>query len=210
MCRTVWSLQTDVDYVHSVVADLEKEWVHLLIETLWRSENAPSPSDVCMCHQWPPFLQVFYRTEFRLAGGDLPTSRLLPWPRQPQGDFRRLQRESQVSIVHTVHVTPVLSVSPVPWHLIRTKCNRNHYGNFGEVSPERVEMHESYTDEYKDESGEKWEGASKRELLGRLPRYLVFHRHFSKSDQGHQQQHPLSFSLQCSLLLSSVVLFLAT
>lgn len=104
MCRTVWSLQTDVDYVHSVVADLEKEWVHLLIETLWRSENAPSPSDVCMCHQWPPFVQVFYRTEFRLAGGDLPTSRLLPWPRQPQGDFRRLQRESQVSNVHTVRV----------------------------------------------------------------------------------------------------------
>lgn len=118
------------------------------------------------------------------------------------------ERESSKQRTY-IGVTPVLSVSPVPWHLIRTKCNRNHYGNFGEASPERVEMHESYTDECKDESGEKWEGASKRELLGRLPRYLVFHRHFSKSDQGHQQQHPLSFSLQCSLLLSSVVLFLA-
>lgn len=43
---------------------------------------------------------------------------------------------------------------------------------------------------YKDESGEQWEGGSKQELLGKLLQYFVFHRRFSKSDQGHQQQHP--------------------
>lgn len=56
---------------------------------------------VCVC---VPYLmsqmdfipQVFYRAELRLAGGDLPTSFLLPRSQQPQRDFWRLQRESQV------------------------------------------------------------------------------------------------------------------
>lgn len=36
---------------------------------------------------------------------------------------------------------------------------------------------------------------SKRELLGRQPGYLVFHRHFSKSHQGHRHRRPLPLSL---------------
>lgn len=64
--------------------------------------------------------------------------------------------------------------------MIELKCMRATLGAAGE--------------KYKDESGEQWEGASKS-FLGKLFLYFVFHRHFSKSDQGHgQQQHP------CSLL----------
>lgn len=38
----VWSLQTDVDYVHSVVAGLEKEWVHF-------SASAATKRWICVC-----------------------------------------------------------------------------------------------------------------------------------------------------------------
>ncbi len=85
------------------------------------------------------FLQVFYRAEFRLAGGDLPTSRLLPRPHQPQRDIWRLQRESQVSNSHRqwrLCYCCVLTFNQV-------KCDRNHYGNHRETSPERNEMQES-------------------------------------------------------------------
>lgn len=78
------------------------------------------------------------------------------------------------------------------------QSNANHRGLLAENIRDRIEMHESHTEScrrkkiYKDESGEQWEGASK-ELLGKLLLYFVFHRHFSKSDQGHrQQQHPRS------------------
>lgn len=54
-------------------------------------------------------------------------------------------------------------------------------------------------------------GEREPELLGRLPRYLVFHGQFLKSAQGHLQQHPPSPSLCCcSLLLSSVYSRLTT
>lgn len=36
---TVRSPQTDVEYVHSVVAGLEKEWVHVQRAIFWRCEN---------------------------------------------------------------------------------------------------------------------------------------------------------------------------
>lgn len=54
---------------------------------------------VCVCPHinMITFLQVYDRAEFRLAGGDLPANRLLPRTRQPQRDFWRLQRASQVS-----------------------------------------------------------------------------------------------------------------
>lgn len=87
--------------------------------------------------------------------------------------------------------------------------NTNRRGHLGETSRDRMEMHENYTEscgeKYKDESGEQWEGgASKQELLGNLFQYLVFHRHFSKSDQGHQQLQPRSL---LSVVLSTVVIF---
>lgn len=73
-------------------------------------------------HRWTTFVQVLHRAEFRLAGGDLTTSCLLPRPHQPQGDFWRLQRESQVSRSHTVLIKKCCLTS-VLWHLLRTKCD---------------------------------------------------------------------------------------
>lgn len=53
--------------------------------------------------------QVRHRAEFRLARGDFPSGRLLPRPRQPQRDFWRLQRESQVSSTLNVCVISVFT-----------------------------------------------------------------------------------------------------
>lgn len=60
---TVWSLQTDVDYVHSVVAGIEKEWVHVLIEILWRNENNWDSACVALVNVTNDLLLVRFSTE---------------------------------------------------------------------------------------------------------------------------------------------------
>lgn len=159
---------------------------------------------VCVC----PYLmsqmdfipQVFYRAELRLARGDLPTSFLLPRSQQPQRDFWRLQRESQVwksELWHWMRAKNVMEI-------IMETVEKSALGEWN-----RAELWWGLQKNYKGwVRGGSRRGESRRELLGRLRRYLVFHRHFSKSDQGHQQQHPLPLSL-CSvqLLLSSLLIF---
>lgn len=60
------------------------------------------------------FVQVFYRAEFRLTGGDLPTSCLLPRAQRSQGDIWRLQRKSQVRtwLLYVLHLC-LLWIVPV-------------------------------------------------------------------------------------------------
>lgn len=161
---------------------------------------------VCVCVCVPYLMsqmdfipQVFYRAELRLAGGDLPTSFLLPRSQQPQRDFWRLQRESQVWKSELWHWMRAKMWWQLLWKRWRNQPWENEIGQSCDEDCRKT---------IKDESGESRRGESRRELLGRLCRYLVFHRHFSKSDQGHQQQHPLPLSL-CSvqLLLSSLLIF---
>lgn len=199
MCWSVWSLQTDVEYVNSVVADLEKEWVHLFMETL--------PGWLCFLHVDTTnilFVQVFYRAEFRLTGGDLSTSCLLPWLQHSQGDVWRFQRKGQV------RMWPVCVINPCSLefrHSLSVQSNTNHRGYLEENNRDIIEMHESYTQSCR-WIIQRWVrgtvGGSKPELLGKLLHYFVFHRHFSKSDQGQQQQQ-LPRSLLSLVLLPLII-----
>lgn len=143
------------------------------------------------------FVKVFYRAEFRLTGGDLSTFCLLPWPQRTQGDIWRFQRKSQVRawLLYVIHLYFLFNEWTVPckpsWrrrkYLLWLLWVNNH---------ERIEMDESYTESCRQKM-QGWVrgtvGGSKQELLGKLLLYFVFHRHCSKSDQGHRrQQHPRS------------------
>lgn len=139
--------------------------------------------------------QVFYRAEFRLTGGDLPTSCLLPWPQRSQGDIWRFQRKSQVRawLLYMIYLC-FLWILP--------------FNEWTATMHDKIEMHESYS-KLQAKKIQGWVrgavGGSKQELLGKLLLYFVFHRHFSKSDQGHlqQQQHPRSL---LSVVLPPVII----
>lgn len=210
----LWSIQTDLEYVHSVVAGLEKEWVYFSAFFFffdgYKQKSINIVKDwkdckcVCVCPIFdvtnglhsPGFLQSWAQACWRWSPHQLPitpisttSKRLLETPKRESG----------------------MEVRAVTLNEGK-KCDGNYYGNGGEISPgnewNRAELWWGLQKTIKDESGESRRGESRRELLGRLRRYLVFHRHFSKSDQGHQQQHPLPLSL-CSvqLLLSSLLIF---
>lgn len=104
------------------------------------------------------FVQVFYRAELRLTGGDLPTSRLLPWPQCSQGDIWRFQRKSQVRTLrlYMIHLC-FLGILPFNEWTVHYKPSwafrRKH----------RIEMHESYSESCRQKNARMSRGNSGRE-----------------------------------------------
>lgn len=147
----------------------------------------------CWRHKHPVgsgFLQSWIQAYWRWSPHQLPITLTSALSRR---HLEIPEKESSKSLT-TVYDIPVFSMNfTVQW------VNSIH---------DKIEMHKSYT-KLQAKKIQGWVrgavGGSKQELLGKLLLYFVFHRHFSKSDQGHlqQQQHPRSL---LSVVLPPVII----
>lgn len=208
------SIQTDLEYVHSVVAGLEKEWVYFSAFFFFDGYKQKSINIVkdwkdckcvcvCVSHIWCHKWTSFPRFSTELSSGLL---EVISPPASYYPDLNNLKEtfgDSKERVRYGSQSCDTEWGQKMWWQLLWKRWRNQPWENeIGQSCDEDCRK------TIKDESGESRRGESRRELLGRLRRYLVFHRHFSKSDQGHQQQHPLPLSL-CSvqLLLSSLLIF---